>query len=201
MSLVTLAIPYDQSEALVLRSKLEAHGILVFMPQFNTGFVMPHLSIAIGGYPIQVPRAVYDEALSILKEFTHLKTEIRPASEGAIPGYRCPKCQSPKVAAQGSWWGLFMILQIVVIGIVPKSNRIKCGHCGNGFKAGSMPRKIKYGLLFPWSIIIMYQIIIVNSNDLTIFNSLWDEYITSLKYMIETMFGVDFQVVPKYPAG
>ena len=161
--LVTIAEPYDFAEAMVLRSKLQAYGIKTHSPSDNIVSVMPHITMGLGGYMLQVYRNDAEDAREILEEFIHAQHISVPADMDDIPGYRCPLCHSPKVSAQGSWWGLMMYFMTVVCGAVPKSNRKGCADCGHEFKAGRMTYSTKMALMLFWGMYGVYNLVFLEA--------------------------------------
>lgn len=67
--MITVATCNDPMRAQLLKSALEAAGIPVFLPNEHSAQTMPHLILAMGGVPLQVPDEHEESARRLIAEF------------------------------------------------------------------------------------------------------------------------------------
>lgn len=68
MGLRLLAVLYERNEALLLRSVLDAAGLLVFLENADQIAVQPFSAIGLGGYRVMVVEEELDAALAVVSE-------------------------------------------------------------------------------------------------------------------------------------
>lgn len=127
MSLVTVTTCADLTEALVLRSRLEAAGVPAFLPEMHHLSTAWHLTMAVG-VRLQVPEAYRVEAETLLSEWR----QAPPAEEAAQDC--CPRCRSTDIHQRKSWLAGLLALLAVMVPLPVKTGKLFCRACGQEWR-------------------------------------------------------------------
>ncbi|MDT0557882.1 DUF2007 domain-containing protein [Ichthyenterobacterium sp. W332] len=128
----TIAKYQYTSEALIVKGRLEADGIQVFLSDSLTIDTDPLVSNAIGGVKLKVFSEDVKKANEILKSIAKYSTD----NEGN--SIECPNCNSSKVqliSTVTSFKSFFAFLIGFISGTLPFNARYKynCDHCNTNF--------------------------------------------------------------------
>lgn len=120
------------SEAVIIKGKLEAEGIEVFMADSNTIDTDPLVSNAIGGVKLFVKTEDSDKARQILNEVSRYSLN----DEGGL--LICPNCKNNKVEVGTTIKDLksllaFLFTFIAVLLPVYTKYKYRCNNCGHEF--------------------------------------------------------------------
>ena len=119
-------------EALSIKEKLESKGIICLMPnEFITG-VVPHYSIATGGFRLFVSESSYEDAIEILKTSFDIDGNRQRSEEPHPYSVTCPKCQSEDTSLVKHPRRGLILLTLILIGIPFPAYRYRyvCSTCG-----------------------------------------------------------------------
>lgn len=120
------------SEAVIIKGKLEAEGIEVYMADSNTIDTDPLVSNAIGGVKLFVKTEDSDKARQILNEVSRYSLN----DEGGL--LICPNCKNNKVEVGTTIKDLksllaFLFTFIAVLLPVYTKYKYRCNNCGHEF--------------------------------------------------------------------
>ncbi|MGB0982088.1 MAG: DUF2007 domain-containing protein [Winogradskyella sp.] len=129
---VTIAKFQYSAEALIIKGRLEADGIHVFLRDNHTIDTDPLVSNAIGGVKLQVRSKDEEKAKAILKS---IKTYSVDNDGNAI---NCPNCKSERIGFYSTIKDLKSFISFLVgfiFGALPFSTRYsyKCEDCNTEF--------------------------------------------------------------------
>nr|WP_322625054.1 DUF2007 domain-containing protein [uncultured Flavobacterium sp.] len=121
------------AEALILKGRLEADGIEVFLKNNNTIDADPLISNAIGGVQLFVRTEDVDKAKEVIQ------TVPRYAVDNVGNAIHCPKCGSVEVEVMSTVrdrGGFMAFLVGLLLSALPFFIKYKyhCNHCGHEFE-------------------------------------------------------------------
>ena len=120
--LVVLKTYLDPTEAIVARSVLEQHGLLVTIPELNHYSVLPMYLFALDGIHLMVHADDVEDASALL-EFADDQ------------GYeKCPECDGHRYVRFASY-KVLLFLPFTVISPIQFLNWRRCGDCGHKWRA------------------------------------------------------------------
>ncbi len=128
----TVAIFQYSAEALIIKGRLEAEGIQVFMKDMHTIDTDPIVSNAIGGVKIRVNAKDEALALQVLEGIEKYSTDATKSS------ILCPKCNGKKIILAttiDSFKALIFFLFGFILFLLPIYQKMKyrCSDCGQEF--------------------------------------------------------------------
>ncbi|WP_026714345.1 putative signal transducing protein [Flavobacterium daejeonense] len=116
------------SEAIILKGKLEAEGIAVFMRDNNTVDANPLYSNAIGGVKLFVYKDNYSKAMEIISQVSEYSLD------DACQLMKCPNCgaeEIDRVTSIKDFKSLFAFVFSIFLGSLPfySKHKYKCVKC------------------------------------------------------------------------
>ncbi|MFP5437435.1 MAG: putative signal transducing protein [Bacteroidia bacterium] len=121
------------AEAMILKGRLEADGVEVFMANNNTIDTDPLMSNAIGGVQLYVNTADVDKAHAVMAEIS------RYAVDNAGKPVQCPNCGSDRVDVMSTVrdrGGFAAFVLGLFLSVLPFFIKYKyhCSNCGHEFE-------------------------------------------------------------------
>ena len=126
--LVTITRCLDHTEALVIRSLIDYHGIFCVLDGEGLSSIKPWMTAAIHGIGVQVFEEDAEDALLLIRPAAGGETQT-PVEEC------CPSCQSDNVFRPDNFLlGVFVVALLGLMARHPTSNRI-CFDCRARWRA------------------------------------------------------------------
>ncbi len=138
-TLVTVDTAYNSIEADLMKSRLEAEGISVFLlGEYHVQLLWLH-SNAIGGIKVQVKESDADRARSLIRLLKESQLEIEPEKEKV----QCPNCGSSDIRLKRKSWRIaFLTFFLCQIPLPFRRNIALCNSCGHKWKSFQKIRAI-----------------------------------------------------------